>query len=106
MQKVQHVELAWTEIPTVEEKPAGIPERFGGAQQLEQSLIASAGSCGFLAHAGMFTNRLLMCQLRSLDHDCVVLDQPQRFSRRERWNYFEVSRSRRAAAGLRHSRGP
>ena len=42
-EEVEDVELRGAKVPSGEEQPAGVPQRLGGAEQLEEGLVTGAG---------------------------------------------------------------
>ena len=61
-EKVEDVELARTEIPLLKEKAAGVPDGFGGAEELKEGLVARTRFGFFLCHGNMLPDRLFICQ--------------------------------------------
>ena len=47
---VEQIELAGAELPAGEEGAAGVPQRLGGAEELDEGLVAGAGWGGVLFH--------------------------------------------------------
>ena len=62
VKEIEHVELARAEVPAREEIPAGVPQRLGGAQQLEQGLVPWSRRWRTRAHDEMFMTKLFICQ--------------------------------------------
>lgn len=49
-QKIENVELAYTEFPTIKQNPARIPKDIGSAQELKSGLIARTRTVSCIVH--------------------------------------------------------
>ena len=74
VKQVEHVELAGAEVPAGEEEAAGVPERLGCAQELEQGPIPGSRRWRTRAHDRMFIDKLFICQQVCRRSMCLALD--------------------------------